>query len=540
MKDASTDDARVVHRTSASSARARAHRATPRRRAPARAERVVAFSDNGYVARVTTADDTRRPALVPWSTAATVAVCIAAAVALSVFGGRGQYVHESLHATIETMGGCIALGMAALLLVRWQESEAPAHFEWIGTALITMGLLDIAHACLGPSPAFFWSRALPTLLGGAFFALVWVRPPSRERVLVWHRLPLVVAVATLPLCVALLAVPDAWPRAFAADGTYAWWAKALNAVGGALFLVATAFFLVRRRRAEGGAEDLVFANHTALFAVAGFSFALSHLWGPVWWLLHALRLAAYVVVLRYVVHVHRRSQAQQDLRRQAEFERRLIGIVGHDLRNPLHSILLTSEQLLRGDVQPPVARGLQRIAHGVERMNRMVVDLLDYSRTRLSGAIPVRRDAVDLDALLASVREDYEVSHPGRVRVDTTTRAGDGAWDRDRLHQLVANLVDNALKHGSDAAPVVLRGSGDAAAVTIEVRNEGPPIPAELMPHVFEPFRRGAVDGAKDSFGLGLYIVREIARAHGGAVAVASSSPGTTFTVVLPRGPSAA
>ena len=141
-------------------------------------------------------------------------------------------------------------------------------------------------------------------------ALVWLPSAWAERRAV-HRFPLVAAAIALPICIALLAAPGAFPAAFSPTGDYTAWAKALNVVGGLGFLTSALFFL-RRYRAIGATEDLVFANHCLLFASAGLLFGVSHLWDPVWWLFHLLRLLAYLVVLRFVVEVYRNLQRSQE------------------------------------------------------------------------------------------------------------------------------------------------------------------------------------------------------------------------------------
>jgi PAS domain S-box-containing protein len=221
-----------------------------------------------------------------------------------------RWVHPPLHSSLETAGGLIALAMAAVLLSRRRYAGHAPHLHWVATALICMGLLDVAHAWVHTSPAFFWSRLFPSLLGGLLLTLVWA-PERWTHGRTAMRLPLGVALLTLALCVALVAFPQGWPQGFAPDGSYAPWAKLTNITGGLAFFVAAAFFLRRYWHTEE-AEDLVLANHCLLFAMAGVLFGLSHMWGPIWWLFHVLRLLAYVVVLRQVLRVYRGLQAAEE------------------------------------------------------------------------------------------------------------------------------------------------------------------------------------------------------------------------------------
>jgi PAS domain S-box-containing protein len=250
------------------------------------------------------------PRSVPLSAVLSLGLPALATLALRHLAGEATWVHEPLHSSLETAGGLIALSVAAVLLGRRHDRGQEAHLRWVITALVCMGPLDLTHSWLHASPAFFWSRALPTLLGGLLIALVWL-PERWTRSRAGERLPLVVGLLTLALCTALAAWPQAWPRAFSVEGDYVLWARLINMVGGLGFLTAAAFFLGRYRR-EGAAEDLVFANHCLLFGVAGLLFGASHLWGPIWWLFHGLRLLAYLVVLRHVVQVYRGRQAAEE------------------------------------------------------------------------------------------------------------------------------------------------------------------------------------------------------------------------------------
>ncbi|HYO52571.1 ATP-binding protein [Archangium sp.] len=238
---------------------------------------------------------------------------------------------------------------------------------------------------------------------------------------------------------------------------------------------------------------------------------------------------------------HLREQAEKALRerqRAEQFRERLMGIVSHDLRNPLHSISLTTELLLRReDVPEPVLAGVRRIARSVDRMSRMITDLLDFTRARLGGGIPLQRQPGNLVELVRATLEEFEVMHPGRVVLSHDPGPYAGEWDPDRLAQVVSNLVGNALQHGAGNTPVEVALSQEGPSLVLTVRNQGTPIPETLLPQVFDPFRRSA-DSTRQGLGLGLYIVQQIVLAHGGSISVSSSADsGTTFTVRLPRVP---
>jgi signal transduction histidine kinase len=167
-------------------------------------------------------------------------------------------------------------------------------------------------------------------------------------------------------------------------------------------------------------------------------------------------------------------------------------------------------------------------------MNRMVTDLLDMTRSRLGGGLPIERRAVDLSAVCAEVMEEVRESHPGRVSPLRVSGNVTGYWDPDRLAQVCTNLLGNALEHGHEGSPITVTLSEHAEGVLLCVENAGEAISETLRPLLFQPFRRGRNARSK-GLGLGLFIVDHIARAHGGTVRVLSDERSTRFLVTLPR-----
>ena len=212
-----------------------------------------------------------------------------------------------------------------------------------------------------------------------------------------------------------------------------------------------------------------------------------------------------------------------------EARERFIGVLGHDLRNPLGAIMMGVELL--SDVGEPHASVVTRIGRSAHRMERMIRDVLDFARGRLGGGIPIAPMSCDLAGLVRGVVDETQQAHPTRpIRFDSDDDLC-GQWDPDRLEQLLSNLLGNAVTHGT--GPILVTSHGDGDAVVTTVHNEGPPIAAELLATLFEPFTgTHRIDG----LGLGLYIASEIAHAHGGTIAVSSvEGSGTTFAVRLPR-----
>jgi PAS domain S-box-containing protein len=233
------------------------------------------------------------------------------------------------------------------------------------------------------------------------------------------------------------------------------------------------------------------------------------------------------------------ERAQEDLRRTAEFRERLIGIVSHDLGNPLSAIMTGATYLSRAEDLPDrLAKSAARIGSAADRMHRIIGQLLDFTRGRLGGGIAIERRPTDVGAIVRRVLDELEASHPARQLVLTASGSFAGEYDEIRLAQVVSNLVGNALENSPPDSPVTVSlAERSESDIVLEVKNRGAPIAPELLPHIFEPFRRGRVDrGTSGGLGLGLFITAEIVRAHGGTIHVASTAAdGTTFTVVLPR-----
>jgi signal transduction histidine kinase len=184
-------------------------------------------------------------------------------------------------------------------------------------------------------------------------------------------------------------------------------------------------------------------------------------------------------------------------------------------------------------------RGLSRIVRSSERMARMISDVLDFAKGRMGGGFAMQPQRVNMHELCRAVIDELHVSNPERQLQLETRGDGWGEWDPDRVAQAVSNLVGNALQHGATETPVRARLSSAGDGVLLEVTNQGEPIPPEALPHLFEPFRKVRTPSARSeqkSVGLGLWIVNEIVRGHGGTVKVRSTAKdGTTFAVWWPR-----
>jgi PAS domain S-box-containing protein len=228
----------------------------------------------------------------------------------------------------------------------------------------------------------------------------------------------------------------------------------------------------------------------------------------------------------------RRVEAEE----QARFADTFVGILGHDLRNPLNAIIMTT-RLLRRLTGASEKAAVDRIQSSAQRMANMVAQLLDLTRSRLAGGISLSLVALDLGLVTSEVVDEMRRAYPER-QIAWRPRTGvHAAADHDRLAQVMSNLLGNALEHGDPARPVTVELSSGPDGVKLMVHNDGPAIASDHLPTLFEPFRRTVVRGERSKgLGLGLFITEQIVRAHGGHVEVTSTPEGgTTFSVVLPR-----
>jgi two-component system sensor histidine kinase/response regulator len=212
-------------------------------------------------------------------------------------------------------------------------------------------------------------------------------------------------------------------------------------------------------------------------------------------------------------------------------------LLAHDLRSPLSAILASARLLERRSSERVALETAARIVTSGNRMARMIEDMLDLARARLGGGIPVNREPADFKALVERVMREHQAAAPDRFVEAGCEGKFNGYWDAERIAQAASNLIGNALKHGSAAAPVRVRldGTNDDSVLLI-VKNSGA-IPPDVLPHLFDPFRGGGhQSGRSDGLGLGLYIVSQIVQAHGGTVDVKTGDGDTAFYVRLPRG----
>jgi signal transduction histidine kinase len=221
-----------------------------------------------------------------------------------------------------------------------------------------------------------------------------------------------------------------------------------------------------------------------------------------------------------------------------------LAILGHDLRSPLGAIQMASQFMLEeGALKEPNLTLTTRIVRNTKRMNQMVGDLLDFTRSRLGSGVPIVRAEMDLEKVVRDAVDEVSAANPESVIQLETSGDLRGNWDLGRICQVLTNLLGNAVQHGSAKTVITVSVHGEASAVVLRVHNRSPVIAASELPGIFGPFKRlragqSSAGSATSSLGLGLYIAERIVTAHNGTIEVASSQDaGTAFTVRLPRTP---
>jgi signal transduction histidine kinase len=217
---------------------------------------------------------------------------------------------------------------------------------------------------------------------------------------------------------------------------------------------------------------------------------------------------------------------------------RFLAILGHDLRTPLNAITMSANFVLdTGELREPTIGHIKTIARSAKRMNQMVGDLLDFARGQFGRGIPIVRGEMDVRKVIDAAVAEVAASYPkARVYVEASGELH-GQWDSTRLGQALTNLIANAAQHGAAESTINIAAHGTPGEVVIAVQNQGGVIPAEKLNRIFGGTGQDSAEReSSDHLGLGLYIVHEIVKSHGGTVDASSSAEeGTTFTICLPQ-----
>jgi signal transduction histidine kinase len=293
-----------------------------------------------------------------------------------------------------------------------------------------------------------------------------------------------------------------------------------------------------------------YASWSAVLVVGGVALLLSiiaafasptNLANAPWhWLTLALLTGLSALLARHIVELEETRRRAERARREAELAReslqRFLAMVAHDLRQPLTAILGFAQLAQRPDAAPSAReQALARVQTYVRQMDRILADL-GQAAALGSGAFPIEPRPTDLVALVRETVETFQAGSPAhRIELEALERL-EGVWDADRLRQVLANLIGNAVKYSPDGGKVLVRVERAGRQAVVTVSDEGLGIAPEELPTLFQPFARLERDRRIGGTGLGLYICQGIARAHGGEITAASAGlgQGATFSLKLP------
>lgn len=237
------------------------------------------------------------------------------------------------------------------------------------------------------------------------------------------------------------------------------------------------------------------------------------------------------------------ADARQDLlleRNTADLREQFIGVLGHDLRTPLQSILLDVDVLGLEMPRSMLDDTRERIGRSARRMAALIEDVMDFTRGRMGGGIATNLvPSTDVDAMLAQVVAELHALHPHRQIESQIQPDMDLRCDVGRLGQLLSNLLGNALEHGDVDKPVIVGATLADGEFRLSVSNGGARLPTAVIAQLFKPYWRGRAKHTQrhDGLGLGLFIASEIAKSHGGSLGVNSTDDTTEFCFKMPAAP---
>lgn len=235
--------------------------------------------------------------------------------------------------------------------------------------------------------------------------------------------------------------------------------------------------------------------------------------------------------------------SEQSLAKERAFgatREKFIAVLGHDLRNPLASVMAGAKMLMRKHEDDPDSKKILLLMQAsMVRMRGLINNIADFARSRFGNGLvlELQADRQLLESTLRQVVDELRSMHPDRSIVADFSIEGDVPIDQGRAAQLLSNLIGNALTYGDVHQPVLVSARADAAGLELSVENRGDPIPEDMLTTLFEPFVRGQSGGNGESLGLGLFIASEIARAHGGILRATSDETATRFTFTIRTGP---
>jgi signal transduction histidine kinase len=458
-----------------------------------------------------------------------------------------RLISEPLHSTIEAIGAAIAIFMAIVLFWGKKDVYGGKLFP-MAMGFLVMGILDGFHAASSFNKGFVLLRSVAGLTGSLWFSLVWIPGLLSKKSGVWKSLvPWIVTGGSVLFGIWTIFGRRTFP-VMLQGGRFTTLAISINIVAGVLFAIAAVRFIVDFYRSES-LELFLFASMAILFSISQFSFPYSAPWDITWWLWHALRLTAYVMVLGFAVFERKEAEdavkkLNQDLqtnatRLEASYKdmESFSYSASHDLRSPLITIHAASRILLKDYVKKLDNDGgqlLSIIQQNAQKMEQLISDLLAFSRVTTKE---IQKSEIDMTALTKKVFEEFK-SAIGNRRVQLEMKDLPAAYcDESMMRQVLANLLSNAIKYTTPKEFAIIEVGG----IRVEnenvyhVKDNGVGFNMENAHKLFNIFQRLHGQEEFEGTGIGLVIVKRIVEKHGGRVwAEGRPKEGAKFCFALP------
>jgi signal transduction histidine kinase len=478
---------------------------------------------------------------------AAIVICSIAVHVISVILWKDvRFINETLHSAIEATGAVIAIFMAILLL--WgREGEYDGRLFLMAMGFLGMGVLDAFHAATTVEKGFVLLRSMAGLIGSLWFFLIWLPglAPKKDK---WKRLLLSIVTAGCVLFgIWTTSVRWALPE-MTQGGRFTATAITINLIAGVLFAASAVRFIVDFHRSERP-DIFLFACMAMLFGIAQLSFPFSALWDVTWWLWHALRLIAYILVLGVAVFERREAEDKikklnQDLQyHAAKLEASYKDMesfsysASHDLRSPLINIHALSRLLVKdyGDGLDDNGRQLlNRIQENVKKMEQLINDLLAFSHV---SSKEIRTSEINMEALTKEVFEEFRPTIRNRSVQLKMKDLPSAYGDQSMMRQVFANLFSNAIKFtkAKEIAIIEVGGNTEGNENIYYVKDNGAGFDMVHADKLFALFHRLHSQNEFEGTGIGLVIIKRIIDKHGGRVwAEGKPNEGAKFCFSLP------